>query len=365
MDKAKSGSGALEIIDLHKSYGQVEVLKGVTIKANQGEFISLVGPSGCGKTTTLNIVAGFERPDSGDVRLNRASMVALPPHKRGLGMVFQNHALFPHMTVEANVGFGLSMVGVPKAEVAQRSQEALRLVRLDGFADRYPRELSGGQQQRVGIARALTVNPKVLLMDEPLSSLDAKLRREMQVELRRIQQSVGITALYVTHDQEEALSLSDRIVLMNRGRIEQAGTPKELYAHPETEFAAGFIGEATFFDAILSEARGTEALVELVTGEQIVVPRQGGAIAGARLRLAIRPDRLKLTTGSEAASTLRGTVVASAFVGSVQRIVVRLADGSEALVAADATAPSPRPDDIVTVGGRVSDWMVFSREAVA
>jgi ABC-type Fe3+/spermidine/putrescine transport system ATPase subunit len=352
-------SGALEIADLHKSYGRVEVLKGVSIKAGQGEFISLVGPSGCGKTTTLNIVAGFEQPDSGDVSLNGSSLVPLPSHKRGLGMVFQNHALFPHMTVLENVGFGLTMSGIAKAEVAKRASETLRLVRLEGFEARYPRELSGGQQQRVGIARALTVNPKVLLMDEPLSSLDAKLRREMQVELRRIQKSVGITALYVTHDQEEALSLSDRVVLMNRGHIEQMGTPKEIYAHPVTEFAAGFIGEATFLDAVMRDIRGSESLVDLACGAQVLVPHRRGTSVGDRLRIAIRPDRLRISTADGAATTLTGIVVASVFVGSMQRIVARLADGSEVLIAANATTSLPGPDATISVTAAPSDWMVF------
>jgi len=358
-----SASNFLEIIDLHKSYGTVEVLKGVSIVARQGEFISLVGPSGCGKTTTLNIVGGFEQPSTGDVRLGGTSMLPLPSHKRNLGMVFQNHALLPHLTVEQNVGFGLAMTRVPKPEIARRAREALRLVRLEGFEARYPRELSGGQQQRVGIARALTVNPKVLLMDEPLSSLDAKLRREMQLELRRIQQSVGITALYVTHDQEEALSLSDRIVLMNRGRIEQSGTPKELYSHPRTEFVAGFIGESSFFDAVLIEVNGPEARAQLPTGETVIVPTPAGGVAGGDVRIGIRPDRVRIGSGSTNAGTLTGVVVATAFVGSLQRIVVRLGDGKELKVALDASSELPRIDDLLAISAASVDWMAFARSA--
>ncbi len=355
-------TAALEVNDLHKSFGSVQVLKGMTVRARQGEFISLVGPSGCGKTTTLNIVGGFEYPDSGDVRLNGTSVVALPSYRRGLGMVFQNHALFPHMTVLENVGFGLRMRGTPRADAVESAREALRLVRLEGFEDRYPRELSGGQQQRVGIARALAVKPKVLLMDEPLSSLDAKLRREMQVELRRIQKSVGITALYVTHDQEEALSLSDRVVLMNRGRIEQAGTPEEMYARPATRFAAGFIGESNFLEAILDEVRGGEARIVLATGERIVAAASPSVSASGKVHLAVRPGRLRPATASDAGA-LTGKIVASAFVGSHQRLVVRLADDSEMLMIVEATDRLPAADEIVSIAAAPADWMVFPSEA--
>ncbi|MBA4790105.1 MAG: ABC transporter ATP-binding protein [Rhizobiales bacterium] len=356
---ASASGDFLEIVDLHKSYGTVEVLKGVSIAARQGEFISLVGPSGCGKTTTLNIVGGFEQPSSGDVRLGGRSMLPLPSHKRGLGMVFQNHALLPHLTVEQNVGFGLAMTRVPKPEIARRAREALRLVRLEGFEARYPRELSGGQQQRVGIARALTVNPKVLLMDEPLSSLDAKLRREMQLELRRIQQSVGITALYVTHDQEEALSLSDRIVLMNKGRIEQAGSPTELYRQPLTEFVAGFIGESSFLDGVLREIRGAEAQIEIATGERIAVATPVGGAVGGKVRLGIRPDRLRLSRDPASGDGLKAVVVASAFVGSLQRVMVRLADGVEMKASIDASSALPQIDDALVMSASAHDWMVF------
>lgn len=359
MASISSKSGALEIVDLHKSYGAVQVLKGVTIQANQGEFISLVGPSGCGKTTTLNIVGGFEHPDGGDVRLNGESVVPLPPHKRGLGMVFQNHALFPHMSILANVGFGLAMRGVPKAEVTARARDALRTVRLDGFESRYPRELSGGQQQRVGIARALTVSPKVLLMDEPLSSLDAKLRREMQVELRRIQQSVGITALYVTHDQEEALSLSDRIVLMNRGRIEQSGSAQEIYSRPATAFAADFIGESSFLSGILREIRGDESLVELPGNEQIVVPTRAGLSPGQKVRIAVRPDKLRLAPAGATQSVIHGKVAATAYLGSIERVLVRLADGREIQMTIRVEDGLPAIDDAVSIQANIRDWMVF------
>jgi ABC-type Fe3+/spermidine/putrescine transport system ATPase subunit len=277
-------------------------------------------------------------------------------------MVFQNHALFPHMTVLENVGFGLRMRGTPRADAVESAREALRLVRLEGFEDRYPRELSGGQQQRVGIARALAVKPKVLLMDEPLSSLDAKLRREMQVELRRIQKSVGITALYVTHDQEEALSLSDRVVLMNRGRIEQSGTPEEMYARPATRFAAGFIGESNFLEAVLDEVRGGEARIMLATGERIMAAAPPSVSSGGKVHLAVRPSRLRPATASDAGA-LTGKIVASAFVGSHQRLVVRLADDSEMLMIVEATDRLPAPDETISIAAAPADWMVFPSEA--
>lgn len=354
--------GELEVSGLRKSYGGVPVLHGIELRAGHGDFVSLVGPSGCGKTTTLNIIAGFEQPDAGDVRLAGRSMLATPSHRRGLGMVFQSHALFPHMTVGENVGFGLSMRGVDKAEIRRRVGEALELVRLSDLAGRYPRELSGGQQQRVGIARALTVEPRLILMDEPLSSLDAKLRREMQIELRRIQKAVGITAIYVTHDQEEALTLSDRIVLMNRGRIEQEGTPEEIYSHPVSEFVAGFIGEATFLDGRIVAAEGGLAAIELPGGGRAQVPSpSGSAAAGAPVRLAVRPDRVRLVAPREGAVT--GTVVSRAFTGPVQRFVVAIEGGPDLLAEMPVGDPA-LPEVGASVGCAVAsgDWLVFGRE---
>lgn len=356
--------GALELRALRKSFGGVPVLNGVTIKAAHGEFVSLVGPSGCGKTTTLNIVAGFEQPDSGDVLIGGRSIVEIPTYRRRLGMVFQSHALLPHMTVFDNVGFGLAMRRLPKIEIARRVGASLDMVRLGGFEARYPSELSGGQKQRVGIARALTVEPRVILMDEPLSSLDAKLRREMQVELRRIQQAVGITAIYVTHDQEEALTLSDRIVLMNKGAIEQAGTPEAIYSSPASEFVAGFIGEATFLDGAVVETASGRMEVAMPGGGRVAIARDPRFAVGDPIRLAVRPDRVQLQRLPNP-SGLAATVVARAFVGPIVRYVVDLG-GVELAAQMPAGADDlPHEGDTVLACIKPDDWLLFDRRAGA
>ena len=353
--------GAIEIIGLRKSFGGVDVLKGIDLKAGQGEFISVVGPSGCGKTTTLNIVAGFEQANGGDLRIGGESVLSMPPHRRRLGMVFQNHALFPHMTVLDNVGFGLAMRGVPREDVRRRAEQALDLVRLGALGGRFPRELSGGQQQRVGIARALTVEPRVILMDEPLSSLDAKLRREMQIELRRIQKEVGITALYVTHDQEEALTMSDRIVLMNAGLIEQDGKPEELYARPRSEFVAGFIGEATFFNARVT-ARDGDGMALDIDGVGATTATGDAASTvqnGTRVRLAVRPNRIRLAAGATGEG-FAARVASRAFTGPGLRRVVETEAGSALLVETDARDDDDAgPGDAVRWSVAPRDWIVL------
>jgi putative spermidine/putrescine transport system ATP-binding protein len=355
---ASQTDGAIEIIGLRKSFGGVGVLKGVDLRADQGEFISVVGPSGCGKTTTLNIVAGFEQADGGDLRIGGQSMLTVPSHRRGLGMVFQNHALFPHMTILDNVGFGLAMRGVPREDARRRAGTALDLVRLSGLSGRYPRELSGGQQQRVGIARALTVEPRVILMDEPLSSLDAKLRREMQIELRRIQKEVGITALYVTHDQEEALTMSDRIVLMNKGRIEQDGRPEELYSRPNSEFVAGFIGEATFFDARVASVDSGEMSLDIAGLGASRAPCAPTVERGAPVRLAVRPDRVRLHAADGVAG-FAGRVASRAFTGPGLRYVIETEAGP--LLAETGNDGFDQPTLGATVGWSVApaDWIVL------
>src|SRR5262249_55034250 len=240
--------------ELVKRGGGSRGVDGVEVGVPPGELVAPLGPSGCGKTTTLRIVAGFERPDAGRVRIQGTDVTAAPPYRRDTGMVFQHYALFPHMTVRENVGFGLRMRGVDRSEAATRVREALALVSLSGLEGRYPRQLSGGQQQRVALARALVIRPPLLLLDEPLSSLNAKLRQEMRLEVRAIQRRVGITALFVTHDQEEALSLADRVAVISQGRVEQVGTPVEVYEHPRTAFVAGFIGRSNFFRGEIADA---------------------------------------------------------------------------------------------------------------
>ncbi|WP_315927370.1 ABC transporter ATP-binding protein [Mesorhizobium sp. SP-1A] len=315
----------LELAGLEKAFGALSVLKGMDLSVAPGEFVSLLGPSGCGKTTTLNIIAGFELPDRGEVVLGQDKITRLPPHLRGLGMVFQSHALFPHMTVAENVAFPLIMQKRSRQEIKGLVSKSLELIRLEGYASRYPRELSGGQQQRVGLARALTAEPKIILLDEPLSSLDAQLRRDMAREIRRIVKAVDITAIYVTHDQEEALTMSDRIVVMNRGCIEQAGSPIEIYNNPRTEFVAGFVGHATFLSGTLKDAAA--GLVELNHGGNVSLPPDAAlGREGDSVRLAIRPDRLMLSP-AHGATSFRGVLKSQTFVGAIVRCEIELPGG--------------------------------------
>jgi spermidine/putrescine ABC transporter ATP-binding subunit len=287
---------ALEFQAVERHFGAVAAVAGVSLALEPGEMLALLGPSGCGKTTSLRMVAGFELPDRGRILIHGEDVTHQPPYRRDTGMVFQQYALFPHMTVWHNVAFGLRMRGSPKSEWASRVADALALVSLEGFEERYPRQLSGGQQQRVALARALVIRPRLLLLDEPLSSLDAKLRQEMRLELRRIQKQVGITALFVTHDQEEALSLADRVAVMNRGLIEQVATPVEIYERPLTRFVAGFIGQSNFFEGRIAEAGSGAGTAMLATDRGLRLPADNplGLGPGDAAVLAVKDQRLRL-----------------------------------------------------------------------
>jgi spermidine/putrescine ABC transporter ATP-binding subunit len=276
-----------------KMFGPVVAVSNLTLEIPRGIFLSLLGPSGCGKTTTLRLIAGFEQPSHGDIFIRGQRVNLVPAYRRDFSMVFQNFALFPHMTVADNVAFGLRMRRLPREERETRLREALALVHLTGFEDRYPKQLSGGQQQRVALARAIVVRPAVLLLDEPLGSLDKKLREQMQVELRQLQQEIGITTVFVTHDQEEALTLSDRVAIMNGGKIEQMDTPRELYERPATDFVANFLGVSNAFDGRVTGRDGAEALVA-IGPFQVRVPWEDGIESGAPIRLAIRPEKIRL-----------------------------------------------------------------------
>jgi spermidine/putrescine ABC transporter ATP-binding subunit len=291
-----SASVPLRLEGISKSFGSVQALKPLTVAVRGGEMLALLGPSGCGKTTTLRIIAGFEMPDTGSVFIGDRDVTELPPNKRGLGMVFQNYSLFPHMTVAENVAFGLKMRGMNAAERTTRVRRMLDLVRLASFEDRSIHQLSGGQQQRIALARSLVTDPAILLLDEPLGALDKNLRERMQFELREIQKRLGITSILVTHDQEEALTMSDRVAVMSEGEIIQIGSPTEVYDRPRTQFVSEFLGTANIFaGTVTGEAGPGQWAVRLDTGAgEGVVASESGLSAGRRVRIAVRPERLKI-----------------------------------------------------------------------
>ena len=280
-----------------KRYGRAVAVRNLSLDIPRGTFFSLLGPSGCGKTTTLRLVAGFEQPEEGAVFIRNRRVTSVPPYRRDFAMVFQNFALFPHLTVSENVAFGLKMLRVASARRAVQVREALALVKLEGFAERYPKQLSGGQQQRVAIARAIVMQPAVLLLDEPLGALDKNLREAMQVELRGLQRQLGITTVFVTHDQEEALTMSDRVAVMRDGVIEQLGAPREIYERPATEFVATFLGASNLIDAVALGPDGDGTLAETGSGRFRVAT--SGLSPGERLRLAVRPERVRIGPSSE------------------------------------------------------------------
>ncbi len=282
---------------VRKMYGDVVAVNDVTLEIPRGSFFSLLGPSGCGKTTTLRLIAGFEQPSQGDVYIRGQVVTDVPPYRRDYSMVFQNFALFPHLTVAGNVAFGLRMRGVSRADRDRQVRDALALVKLAGYEDRYPRQLSGGQQQRVALARAIVVRPAVLLLDEPLGSLDKKLREEMQVELRELQQQVGMTTVFVTHDQEEALTMSDRIAVMDRGEVQQIGAPREVYERPANTFVADFLGVSNLLEGTVESRSPEGAVVDVGVGRILV--NAGAHAAGDRVRIAVRPEKIRLGHGAQ------------------------------------------------------------------
>jgi spermidine/putrescine ABC transporter ATP-binding subunit len=340
---ASAGVGALRLSGVSKYYGRLCVVDDVNLILRPGEFVSLLGPSGSGKTTTLRIVAGFTRPDSGDVVLDGQDLTRVPPYKRNIGMVFQNYALFPHMTAAANIAFPLMMRRESKSLVKERVDEALRMVRLEGLGDRYPRQLSGGQQQRVALARALSFRPHLLLMDEPLGALDKKLREALQLEVMRICRLMEVTVLYVTHDQEEALVMSDRIAIYDHGRIEQIGTGEDLYQRPNSLFVADFVGESNILRGVLH--RDSDAWVQLSEGHRVRVSRdlceRLGLSSGQRAAVVVRPERISLwpkdeqpdgLNTDESAASLAGRVREVFYCGSVRKYVVDLETGDSVTI---------------------------------
>lgn len=321
----------IQLINVVKAYGNHIAVRDVSLDIKQGEFLTLLGPSGCGKTTTLRLIAGFEQPTSGTILMEGVSMEGKQPYERNVNTVFQNYALFPHMNVFNNVAFGLTMKKVSKAEIEKRVMEALELVQLVGYEKRMPNQLSGGQKQRVAIARALVNNPKVLLLDEPLGALDLKLRKQMQAELKRLQKKLGITFVYVTHDQEEALTMSDRIALMDKGAIEQIGSPAEIYERPKTKFVAGFIGETNLFEAQVSRIEGEYTILQVENGEIPVVNQE--LTIGEPVYLSIRPERIRFSYSPEGKKfALRGWFKERIYVGSVLKTIISLDNSMEVVI---------------------------------
>ncbi len=335
-----TGANSLQLRDVTKTYAGVAAVEGVDLDVRAGEFLTLLGPSGSGKTTTLSMIAGFTTPTSGQISLNGRDITAIPPHRRNMGMVFQNYSLFPHLSVGANVEFPLRQRGVGKAERRRRAMEALDAVELGHRADATPDQLSGGQQQRVALARALVFEPALLLMDEPFGALDRGLRERMQLEVRRIHQQLGVTILFVTHDQQEALTMSDRIAIFNQGRIEQLGTPEDLYDRPASHFVATFLGEST----VLSGEAHSGTLT-LDTGHHVSL---GDHSVTGPARLVLRPERLRIGSAETAGSSLGGRVRDVVYLGADRRVEIET-DAGLVVVRVSADVASPHSGDLVHV----------------
>ena len=351
----------LELTDVQKRFGDVAAVADFNLKAERGEFVSFLGPSGCGKTTTLRMIAGFEQPTAGTIVLDGVDITNRPPNRRNVGMVFQSYALFPNMTVADNIGFGLAVRKRPSSEIKTRVGELLELINLPDKGGRYPYQLSGGQQQRIALARALAFEPSVLLLDEPLSALDAKIRVALRLEIRQIQRRLGITTVYVTHDQEEALSLSDRVVVMSEGRMEQVGTPFEIYNFPATPFVASFVGTLNLLPASIVDAGRGELTV---AGQPVRVAKRFEGGGGRSVSVALRPEMVSLGN-ADGMNNVTGKVTDVSFLGSIVRVRVTLAEG--AVVSLDEfnepTLKLPSVDDTITINFPADGPLVIDRAA--
>ncbi len=322
-----AGETLLEAQGLVKSFAGQPVLKGISLTVRRGEFLTLLGPSGCGKTTTLRLIAGFEEPDSGRILLSGRDVTSDPPYRRDIHTVFQHYALFPHLTVADNIAFGLKLRRLPEREIKTRVSEALALVKLPGFETRRIQQLSGGQMQRIAVARALVGRPALLLLDEPLGALDLKLRRAMQLELKSIQRTLGLAFVYVTHDQEEAMTMSDRIAVFQQGEIVQLGTPEEIYERPRTSYIADFIGSANILSAEVGETSGGRVQLRIEGRIPVTLPVESSTPASGKVRVAVRPERIAVLPGdgpapAEDVVRLRGTVRTRAYLGNACQLVV-------------------------------------------
>jgi spermidine/putrescine transport system ATP-binding protein len=345
-------AGEILVDGVTKRFDDVTAVDDVSITIPGGEFFSMLGPSGCGKTTTLRMIAGFETPDEGRILLQGGDVTAVPPARRNVNMVFQAYGLFPHMTVAENIAFGPKIKKLGRAEIASRLADVVKTVRLDGLEDRRPNQLSGGQQQRVALARALVNQPAALLLDEPLGALDLKLRKEMQLELKELQQRTGTTFVYVTHDQEEAMTMSDRIAVMNGGVVEQLATPRELYQRPATAFVAGFIGTSNLIQLRVDRRADAMLAMELGDGERILAVDPGGSTLAEHATITVRPEWIKLANGAaeDRASYVGGTVIDVVYLGSITQLIVVLRTGERLTVHRlndEVGAIDPRPGEPV------------------
>jgi spermidine/putrescine ABC transporter ATP-binding subunit len=365
MSTAADAAG-VSLAGVKKWYGEVPAVRSVSLVVDPGEMVCLLGPSGCGKTTTLRMVAGLENPDAGEIRIGSTLVNGLAPWKRNLGMVFQNYALFPHMTVFENVAFGLNMRRLPADEVRRQVDAAMAQVRLAAFGDRRPSELSGGQRQRIALARAIVTRPSVLLLDEPLAALDKKLREQMQVEIKQLQRQVGVTTIFVTHDQEEALTLSDRIVVMDEGRIVQIGTPSEVYERPRSRFVSDFIGFTNSVSGRVNSVDGALTRVTIASGHVVTVPSGAGIAAGDAVDLVIRPEKVVVDpAGLVDRCVIPGTLAHMVYTGAVTYYHVDIGGGAILI----AMAPNPDLHDLPALGSPVAlgfkpdNMLIFPRRA--
>jgi putative spermidine/putrescine transport system ATP-binding protein len=353
----------LELNKIVKVFDTTRVVDQLSLTINEGEFVSLLGPSGCGKTTTLNMIAGFLQPDGGEIRIGGQNVTDLPPFRRNTGMVFQNYALFPHMTVAQNVAFGLKMRKVPAADIAPRVQKALDLVRLPHTGDRYPRQLSGGQQQRIAIARALVIEPEILLLDEPLSNLDAKLREQMRIELREIQRRVGITTVFVTHDQAEALAMSDRVAVMHRGIIVQVGAPVAIYDRPANEFVADFIGSTNVVEGEFIGSQGPYAKMSVAGGLTFQGVSSAGNPGSGSAKALIRPEKISLSTDAgPSRNSISGRVEHSVFLGMLIHYVIETGAGRISVTCQNAGGTVYTPGTNVVLSWEFDSTLMLSAE---
>ncbi|MGH2613729.1 MAG: ABC transporter ATP-binding protein [Thermomicrobiales bacterium] len=363
MSDSERAGARLDLLGLTKHYGAVVAVDAVDLVVEPGEFITLLGPSGSGKTTIMMMIAGFIEPTAGQILVDGDDIAGVAPERRNIGMVFQNYALFPHMTVFDNIAFPLKMRRWPKNHIAEAVRDALGIVRLEGFAARFPRQLSGGQQQRVALARALVYRPPVLLMDEPLGALDKKLREELQIEIKHIQSQLGLTVIYVTHDQSEALTMSDRIAVMDRGQVLQLGHPDDLYQRPATRFVADFIGDSNFLAGTIVARADDRDVVETPTNLRFHIPHLDGARTGDRIECALRPERVMLTANGQADNTFPATIVERIYLGELTKLRVALPSGEQLTVSQQNRQGSGDLADgqEVTVGWKCADAVIVAR----